>query len=59
MNTVVPVWFDILQLPPSIIKKKYKSKKKIPVVGYETDLENSEKILPPDPQNPRNQNQLM
>ena len=29
----------------SIIKIKNKSKKKIPVVGYEADLENTEKIL--------------
>ena len=31
----------------------------MPVVGYDTDLENTEKILWPDPQNPRDQNHLM
>ena len=40
-------------------EKKNKSKKKMPVVGYDTDLENTEKILRPDPQNPRDQNHLM
>ena len=39
-------------------EKINKLKKKILIVGYEADLENSEKILPPAPQKPRNQNQL-
>ena len=48
MNMVVPVWPDRPQFPPSIIKKKNKPKK-LPVVGYEADLENTEKILPMAP----------
>ena len=46
---VAPVWLDRQQSPPSIIKKNHKSKKKIPVVRYEADLENIENILPPAP----------
>ena len=56
---VVLVWLDRPQFPPWIIKKKNKSKERIPVIGYKADLENTEKILPPAPQKPRNQNQLM
>ena len=51
---VFPVWLDRPQLPPSIIKKSNKSKKKIPVVGYEAGPENTENILPPASQKPRN-----
>ena len=56
---VVLVWLDRPQFPPWIIKKKNKSKERIPVIGYKADLENTEKILPPASQKPRNQNQLM
>ena len=44
---VVAVWLDSPQFPLSIIKEKNKSKKKVPFVGYEADLKNTEKILPP------------
>ena len=31
---MVTVWFDGPQLPPSVIREKNKSKKKIPVDGF-------------------------
>ena len=55
---LVSVWFDRPQFPPSTIRKKNKSKKKIPIDIYETDLEKTEKILPPAPKKPRNLKQV-
>ena len=55
---VVPVWFDEPQFSPSIIKNKNKPKNKITVNGYEADLENTEKILPPSSKKPRKSKQI-
>ena len=38
---------------PLLSGEKNKSKKKIPVDGYEADLENTKKILPTAPKKPR------
>ena len=39
-------------------KKKNKTEKKTPVDGYEADLENNEKILPPPTKKPRKSKQI-
>ena len=57
LNIVVPVWFDE-PFPPSIIKKRNKSKKEITVDGYDADLENTEKLLPPAPKKPSKSKQI-
>ena len=44
------VWWAII---PYFDYQEKKSKKKIPVDGYEADLENTEKISPPTPKKPR------
>ena len=55
---MVTVWFDGPQVPPSIIRKKNKSKKKIPVDGFLADPENTEKILPLAPKIPKKSQQV-
>ena len=55
LNMVLPFWFDGPQFSPSVIMKKNKSKYKLPVEGYEADLENTEKILRPSSKSLENQ----
>ena len=50
------VWW--ITIPFFNYQEKNKSKKKIAVDGYEEDLENSEKILPPAPKKPRKSKQF-
>ena len=58
LNVVVPVWVDRTQFSHSIIKNKNKSKKRIPVDGYEANLDNTEKNLPPASKMPRKSKQI-
>ena len=50
------VWW--ITIPSFDYQEKGKSKKKIPVGGYEEDLENTEKILPLAPKKPRKSKQI-
>ena len=50
---MVLFWKDLPQFPPSVVKKKGKTKRKIPFNGFEASFENTKKSSPPNPKKPK------